>query len=49
MCPFCAAAMLLAGAASAGGLASLAKKGRAKKAGPAAPEMRRPPEKGAGD
>lgn len=31
MCPFCAAAMLIAGAASAGGLATLAKKGRAKK------------------
>lgn len=31
MCPLCAAAVLIAGAASAGGLKALAKKGRAQK------------------
>ncbi len=31
MCPICAAAALIAGAASAGGLSALAKKGRGKK------------------
>jgi hypothetical protein len=31
MCPLCAAAALIAGAASARGLAALAKKGRARK------------------
>jgi len=34
--------MLIAATASIGGLASLVKKGRAKKAGSAAPERRRP-------